>query len=372
MTKNKIDSSKFGEVFITKTSSENVINDYHELLSKTKIHKKFNLNTHTLLKANISWQHYFPACSTAPWQLDGVIRGLRALNFKKLEVAHNGTVVVDATEGKINNGFYAIENDLSIPSTILDQPNQEWVQYRPKEKMIVLDKIYKDGILIPKKLIGTNIIHIPTVKTHVFTTITGAMKNAFGGLLHQNRHWAHRDIHNTLVDLLKIQYEIHENIFAVMDGTFAGDGPGPRAMNFKEKNILLASYDQVAIDAIAAKLMGFDPMSIPKIRIAHENELGIGNPRDIKIIGNSIEKINWGFTDTKNTFASRIQKLIYWGPLRPLEKILLRTFLVNFSFMASNLYHNVYWLKFIGKRRIRDAFDTQWGKLLKNYKIIKP
>ena len=38
--------------------------------------------------------------------------------------------------------------------------------------------------------------------------------------------------------------------------------------------------------------------------------------------------------------------------------------------MASNLYHNVYWLKFIGKRRIRDAFDTQWGKLLKNYKII--
>ena len=26
MTKNKIDSSKFGEVFITKTSSENVIN----------------------------------------------------------------------------------------------------------------------------------------------------------------------------------------------------------------------------------------------------------------------------------------------------------------------------------------------------------
>ena len=37
MTKNKIDSSKFGEVFITKTSPENVINDYHALLSKTKI-----------------------------------------------------------------------------------------------------------------------------------------------------------------------------------------------------------------------------------------------------------------------------------------------------------------------------------------------
>ena len=147
-----------------------------------------------------------------------------------------------------------IENDLSIASTILDDPNQDWIKYIPRNKMIVLDKIYPEGIMIPKKLLETNIIHLPTVKTHVFTTITGAMKNAFGGLLHQNRHWAHADIHNTLVDLLTIQYEIHQNIFAVMDGTFAGDGPGPRAMNFKVKNMILASHDQVAIDSISAKL----------------------------------------------------------------------------------------------------------------------
>lgn len=63
---------------------------------------------------------------------------------------------------------------------------------------------------------------------HVFTTITGAMKNAFGGLLGTKRHWTHSVIHETLVDLLRIQYDIHPGIFAVMDGTFAGDGPGPR------------------------------------------------------------------------------------------------------------------------------------------------
>ncbi len=37
-------------------------------------------------------------------------------------------------------------------------------------------------------------------------------------------------IHETLVDLLAIQKEIHPGILAVMDGTFAGEGPGPRAM----------------------------------------------------------------------------------------------------------------------------------------------
>ena len=26
------------------------------------------------LKVNISWQHYYPGCSTSPWQLDGVLR----------------------------------------------------------------------------------------------------------------------------------------------------------------------------------------------------------------------------------------------------------------------------------------------------------
>src|SRR5438477_11750746 len=106
-------------------------------------------------------------------------------------------------------------------------------------------------------------------KTHVFTMTTGAMKNAFGGLLNERRHWTHPVIHETLVDLLMIQKKIFRGVFAVMDGTFVGDGPGPRCMVPHVKNVLLASADQVAIDAVAAKLMGFDPLSIKFIRLAH-------------------------------------------------------------------------------------------------------
>jgi len=113
-------------------------------------------------------------------------------------------------------------------------------------------------------------------------------------------------------------------------------------------------------------------MQIPKLRIAHEAGLGIAKPSEIKVDGDSIEKQNWNFSKNKNTFASRIQKLIYWGPLKPLEKLLLRTPLVNFAFLASNLYHNTFWLRFIGKSRVRSAFETSWGRLLSNYKIIKP
>ena len=139
--------------------------------------------------------------------------------------------------------------------------------------------------MIPRRFIGENIIHLPTVKTHVFTTMTGAMKNAFGGLLNERRHWTHPVIHETLVDLLMIQQKIHRGVFAVMDGTFAGDGPGPRCMIPRVKNVILASADQVAIDAISAKLMGMDPLSIKFIRLAHERGLGCGDPRDIEIVG---------------------------------------------------------------------------------------
>lgn len=146
---------------------------------------------------------------------------------------------------------------------------------------------------------------LPTMKTHVFTGTTGAMKNAFGGLLHDDRHWAHASIHETIVDLLTIQREIHPGLFAVMDGTIAGDGPGPRATRPHIANLLLASDDMVAIDAVAAKLMGLDPFSLKYIRLAHERGLGCGDVREIDWRGDDVSDVNLGFTNTENTLASR-------------------------------------------------------------------
>ena len=135
---NSIDKSKFGKVYVLKTSPNYIIGDYARLLSLSGISDNFDLEKKTLLKANISWQHYFPACSTAPWQLDGVIRGLKSLKFKDLEIAHNGTVVVNAHEGKKNNGYLSIEKNLNIKSTVLDDPGQDWIHYKPKQKKEII------------------------------------------------------------------------------------------------------------------------------------------------------------------------------------------------------------------------------------------
>ena len=363
----QIGASAAPKVAVVYTTPETVLDDVARAMRLANYAQTLSPDCATLLKINISWQHYYPACSTTHWQLEGVIKTLKIDGHEELIPAHNGTVVVDPHEGAANNKHIIVEKKYGLKSVYLDYPPIRWITYKPKAKMLVLDDIYPEGIQIPELFIGKNIIHLPTMKTHVFTTMTGAMKNAFGGLLNRKRHWTHSVIHETLVDLLAIQREIHPGVFAVTDGTFAGDGPGPRAMRWHIKNVIIAGADQVAVDAVAARLMGFDPLSLGYIRIAHEMGLGIGDVDSIEVVGDDISEVNWHFKQNENTFASRGQKLIYWGPLKPLENLLLRSPISPWAYLASNLYHNEYWLRLIGRRRIRAAMKTGWGKLYQSY-----
>lgn len=356
-----------GKVAVVRTRPETVLDDYQRVMEQAGYQTALPKEYDTLLKINISWQTWYPACSTAPWQLEGVIRALQRAGYKNIAGVHNDTVVVNTADGEANNKHKFVTDKMGVPCVYTYEPSVKWVRYEPKEPFLVLDSIYPEGLYIPEVLIGKNIIHLPTVKTHVFTTVTGAMKNAFGGLLHRKRHWTHSLIHETLVDLLQIQQDIHPGLFAVMDGTFSGDGPGPRAMRWHETDVLLASADQVALDAISAKLQGFDPMSIRFIRLAHEKGLGVGDPRQIEIVGDKdVALENWGYVQ-EDTFASRGQKMIYHGWLHPLEPLLLRSPLVPWSYFASNFYHNVYWYPFVGRRRVESALQTKWGQLFKEY-----
>ena len=356
-----------GLVAALKTSPKTVLEDIDRVMRLAEFEAALPKGVTTGLKINISWQTWYPACSSAPWQIEGAIRALQKAGYQDLVGVHNDTVVVDTKVGEFNNKHRFITDKYQVPCIYLYEENFEWFEYQPKRPLLVLDKVYPKGVFIPRALVGLNIVHLPTIKTHVFTTITGAMKNAFGGLLHRDRHWTHAVIHDTLVDLLMIQQDIHPGIFALMDGTFAGDGPGPRAMRWHQKDILLASADQVAIDAVSAKLQGFDPMQIRFIRRAHELGLGIGDPRQIKVVGHDLEQEPpWGFVQ-EDTFASRGQKAIYHGPLKPLEKLLLQPPLVAWAYFASNFYHNVYWYPFVGRKRVQSALQSEWGQLFKAY-----
>ncbi len=369
-------------VAVVRTSPRTIFADTERLMELAGCRGVLDPAHDTALKVNISWHFFYPGSSTTPWQLDGVIRALKTFGFDpaRLHACHNRTVVIDAHLGERENKQLPVVAAHGIGNVHLYEGGEPWVHIRDAvgpvaDRFLVLNQVYPEGFHIPKRLIGENVVHLPTVKTHIFTHTTGAMKNAFGGLLNERRHWTHPVIHETLVDLLRVQQHIHPGIFAVMDGTFAGDGPGPRCMVPHVKNVLLASADQVAIDAVAARLMGFDPLSIRFIRLAHEAGLGCGDPRDIPIVGDldaAAERWNFVGPFERMTFAARMQHRIYWGPLkRPLEWS-LKTVLAPWSYLASVAYHDSFWYPVYARRQMAKALGSDWGRLFAAYETLTP
>ena len=369
------------KVAVLRTTPATVLRDYHELMNLAGYQEVIDRDLDTALKINISWHHFFPGSSTVPWQLEGVIRAMKRDGYDPglIHGCHNRTVVIDAHLGERENKQVDVIENHGLRNVHLYE-GEEWIDIREAvgdltRDFLCLNEVYPKGFSIPKRFIGENIIHLPTIKTHVFTTTTGAMKNAFGGLLNEHRHWTHPVIHETLVDLLRIQKKIHPGLFAVMDGTFAGDGPGPRCMTPHVKNVLLASADQVAIDAVAARMMGFDPLSIKFIRLAHDAGLGCGDPSQIEIVGDvEAAAERWRFDGPlkKMTFASRMQHQIYWGKLKAPIEWSLKTWLAPWSYIASVVYHDLYWYPRFAEDKVDAALDSGWGRLFHNWERLTP
>lgn len=356
-------------VSVRKSHPDKIFADYFSLLDEAGLEQELDKDSVTILKDNISWHLPMPGANTTPWQLEATIRYLKERGYEKIVAVENQTVVTRASKGEHLNKYDKVYDKYDIPVYYNFKPeHMEWVDYEPKSEMNVLGEIYPEGFTIPDFFVDKNIIHLPTMKCHIYTTTTGAMKNAFGGLLNTKRHYTHSVIHQTLVDLLKIQREIHSGVFAIMDGTTAGNGPGPRTLRPVRTDLILASKDQVAIDAVAAKLMGFEPLKdIKYVSLAHEQELGKGNLDQIEIKGIEIDNFHLDF-EVGNNFASIFGDLFWFSPLKILQKMLFRTALVHLFILGSNLYHDKLWWNIKGKKIFSTwQQESPWGQLFQEY-----
>jgi len=358
--------ARTARVAVVRTRPDTVIADYARVMDLAGYRDTLSRERDTLIKLNLSWTKYFPSCSSQPWQVDGVVSKMLADGYSRnrLIPIENKTVVTNPREGCRNNRWEPVLQKHGL--TFQPLTEVDWHVYRFKSPLLKLNEIFPEGIQIPAIYPGRQILHLPTVKTHGHAVMTGSVKNSFGGLLREVRHYAHKYMHEVLVDLLYMQRELHPAVFTVMDGTVAGDGAGPRTMIPRVKNLLLAASDSVAIDAIAARLMGFDPLSIPFLRMAHERGLGIADPKQIELVGDDVSTENFGF-QTRKSLVIWGDQMIRKGFLRPLERILLHSPLMVWAPIASNVYHDMVWYPTIGQSRIREFMRTEWGQLFRKY-----
>ncbi|MCP4673999.1 MAG: DUF362 domain-containing protein [Deltaproteobacteria bacterium] len=361
---------KKATVAILRTNSKTVLEDYRKLCRLAGIKDALPSSAPTILKDNITWHNVFPGVNTTPWQLEGTILGLKDAGLDDLVAVHNHTVVTIPEKGEKDLKFKPIYEKHNIPVLFnFNDDHMKWVDYKPSFQPIALHKIFPDGIKIPDYFQGKNIVQMPTMKTHSYTSYTGALKNAFGGLLNYHRHYTHTWIHETLVDLLAIGRDIHPGMFATMDGTTAGSGPGPRTVVPHDKNVILASADQVAIDSVAAKMMGFNWRELPCIALAHERKLGIGDPSEIELVGDvDAANENWHFEVGVN-FATGMGRLLWHDtPLKHFQKLLFHTPLVKVFIFASEYFHDKYWYKKNGMPVVNKwKRESPWGKLFETF-----
>jgi len=91
-------------------------------------------------------------------------------------------------------------------------------------------------------------------------------------------------------------------ILSIVDGVVAGEGEGPIGAMPKKCGILIGSFDMVAADVIATKIMGFDPKRLLSIQKAPEHDkypLGTSDISKIEVIPQKMINLNLRFKPPK-------------------------------------------------------------------------
>ncbi len=137
------------------------------------------------------------------------------------------------------------------------------------------------------------IVNLPKLKTHSLTVFTGGVKNMYGIIPNGLRIRFHgeyvrpEDFSQVLVDI----FSAIKPQLTVMDGVLAMEGEGPASGSLREIGVVLASQDTVALDAVATKIIGLDPTDVYTTKYAAERRLGIGDLRDIEVVGERLEDV---------------------------------------------------------------------------------
>ena len=158
-----------------------------------------------------------------------------------------------------------------IPLDLSDDPE-------PVKVKLAGQEVNMPSVLLkPKVLVDTHIL-----RSYVNGSI---LKNLFGCILDSKRVKYHKVLPTLLADV----YEAIGGVdFAVLDGTlfWLGAGKAPVPMN-----TLIVGRDAVAVEAVGASLVGFDPEKMPIIQEFVKRGLGEGTLESIKIVGASFETL---------------------------------------------------------------------------------
>ncbi len=264
----------------------------------------------------------------------------------QITLTESSQVVTDADKAYRTSGYEALLRPLGLP-----WHNMTHHPYSPAA-------IDGEELLLPDIVRTQQVVNICVMKTHFRSVISGALKN-FWGFLETGRERFHVDLSRKIAQLhTLIGCRLH-----LMDAVVAMEGNGPKSGSPKEVGLILASRDPVALDAVAAHLMGFDPQEIDHIQECARRGLGIADLNEIERIGDAADMAPLDFKPARENFVARIE-----GRMRKLrgEGRQLRGTPLQIMSTGAKLWYAFAYRAFGTERRVRrflaqTRYQGEWG-----------
>ncbi len=165
-----------------------------------------------------------------------------------------------------------------------------------------------DKIGLPKSILDADLfISLPKLKTHCQTVVTLGIKNMQGVFTVEEKICHHNESFPwKMVDILRVA----KPQLTIVDGLICGEGYGPIYPSPVAMNLIVASEDIVAVDAVCTAIMGIEPFEVPITRLAHTEGIGVGDLHSIAVKGASIESV-----------MKHFQRPLIWNPIGAVRNV---------------------------------------------------
>ncbi len=290
------------------------------------------------LKPNLGWDLFLPGAVTSPRVVEGVIRAIRK---------RAGRIYLVEADQVLVNIERALQQTRMVE--LCRRYDVEWVNLsrQPFVRVPVKDPLALDALELPEILTRTRLVTIPVMKTHGKTTISGAIKNQWG-CLPTFRHNFHPVVNEVLRDLATV---LRPDL-TVMDATVALEGNGPKSGRPRICNLVLSGADPVAVDAVAARIMGLDPLSIRHLAVCQEAGIGCREPDAIDVRdeqGRPMPELpRLAFQTARQNTVASVETLLRSGPAR---RLVFETPLLQPFCWGARVWYAVWYHVLMGRRR---------------------
>jgi len=231
-----------------------------------------------LVKPNMTAQcRIEKAATTHPALIKAIVTALRRRGARKIMVGDNPGATA-----------FGINEKCARTTGLLDAAGDSYVNLMKRPKDIAIDSVHLDYVNMSSEFFECDyFINVPKLKGHAFAYISGAVKNLYGMCVGGEKSRLHvigkepRGFAEILVDV----FSSRSPDLNIMDGVIGMEGTGPTNGSPREVGKIAASTNAFALDAVCARMVGYNANRIETLAVGRDRGLWSGDPDSVEIAG---------------------------------------------------------------------------------------